>query len=255
MSGVTPYRSWAPPAASRNPVITSSKTTRAPAARVAETSTLEIAGARLEHTARPGHDLTDHRGEPVPGRVDRLGEHCGVVPGHDPHRLHGARRNAGGVGPRGAGSGGWPDAGREMVGPAVVVPLELDHELAAGRRTREPDGRLGRLGARVREAQLLDPGHELGDELGSLAREAVWEGGVPADAGDGLLDGLADEVGRVPEEVDAVAHAVVDVGVAVEIADRRSLRLLDHELLAGAQARVARLAAGNVAGDLGEGCA
>ena len=50
--------------------------------------------------------------------------------------------------------------GGEVVGPAVVMPLELDHELTTGCRTGESYGSLRRLGAGVRKAQLLDARHE-----------------------------------------------------------------------------------------------
>jgi len=127
------------------------------------------------------------------------------------------------------------------------------HELAAGGGAGKPDRRLCRLGARVREAQLLDAGHELDDEFGGLACEAMRESDVPAEPGHGLLDRLPHEGGRVTEEVDAVAHAVVDVRVPVEIADRRPVCLLDHELLTDTQPGIARLAARDVARDLVEG--
>ena len=193
MSGVTPYRSCAPPAASLKPVITSSKMTRAPAARVVETSCSRNPGRGSSTPPDPGTTSQITAASRSPAAVDRLGERLGVVPRHRPERLHDPGRDPGRVGSRRPGRRARPDPGGEVIGPAVVVPLELDHELAAGGGAGETDGRLGRLGARVREPQLLDPGNELGDELGRLAGEAVREGDVPAEPRHGLLDRLPDE--------------------------------------------------------------
>ena len=77
---------------------------------------------------------------------------------------------------------------------------------------------------------------------------------MPPDAGDYLLDRFPHECRRMAEQIDAVSHAVVQVRVAVEVADRRALRLGDHELLARPESGIARLAARDVKSDLGEGC-
>ena len=66
------------------------------------------------------------------------------------------------------------------------------------------------------------------------------------------LDRLPDERRVVPEEVDAVAPAVVEVGVPIEIPDPRPLGPLDDDRVAAAEPRVARLAARHRPRDLGE---
>ena len=101
----------------------------------------------------------------------------------------------------------------------MVVTLELEDHLATGRRPDETDRRLRRLGAGCGVAKLLDPGDELGHELSDLARQPVREGDVDTGARDRLLHGLPYEGGVVAEQVDAVAAAVVEVLVAVGVAD------------------------------------
>ena len=106
-----------------------------------------------------------------------------------------------------------------MVCPAVVVPFELEHEVAARRGAHEAHGRLRRLRAGGGVAQLLDAGNERGDQLANLAGEPVREGEVDTGARHRLLHRLPHEVGVMAEEVDAVAAAVVEVLVAVDVAD------------------------------------
>ena len=135
----------------------------------------------------------------------------------------------------------------------MVVAFELDHEFPPRDCAGKTDGRLRRLCSRIRKAQLLDPRYEVGNKLGRFAGEPMREGDVPADALDRLLDRVPDKRRRVTEEVDPVPHAVVDVGVAVEVANRRTSSLVDHELLAGPESGITRLAAGDVPRDLHEG--
>ena len=174
MSGVTPYRSCAPPAARRKPVITSSKMTSAPAARVAAASSRDTRGearARRPNRARPRR--SPPRGDPrLPRSPPRAQQHHSTAPSRaSPSHRSGSGR----VRARRTSSGRSADSRGEVIGPAVVVPFELDHELTPGSRPREPHSSLRRLGAGVRKSELLDPRHEVGDELGRLAGRAGAE--------------------------------------------------------------------------------
>lgn len=64
---------------------------------------------------------------------------------------------------------------------------------------------------------------------------------MDTEAVDRLAHGLEDEV-RCIAEVNAVTAAEVQVLVPVGVPEPRALRPVDHELLAGAQPRVTRLA-------------
>jgi hypothetical protein len=131
----------------------------------------------------------------------------------------------------------------------VVVTLELEDHVAAGRAAREPDRSLRRLGSGRGVAELLDSGDKLGDQLGDLAGEPVRERDVDTGPLDGLLHRLPHETGVVAEQVDAVATAVVEVFVAVGVAYVRTGGRFDHELWPGTEPRVARLAACDGAAD------
>ena len=173
MSGVTPKRCWAPPGARRKPVITSSKITSAPAARV--WSRPAARGTRV--AARAPHPTRGRlrRSPPPAGR-----RHSAIASSRASGSFQGTVQSdaitPAGIPAESGRAGRDADAGpaprSEVVGPAVVVALELDHELASRRRAGEPDRRLRRLGARVREPELLDPGDELRDELGRPPRRA-----------------------------------------------------------------------------------
>ena len=104
----------------------------------------------------------------------------------------------------------------------MVVTLELEDHLATRRRADEADRRLRRLGTGCRVAKLLDPGTSSVTSSADLAGEPVREGDVDTGARDGLLHRVPDEGGMVAEQVDAVAAAVVEVLVAVGIADART---------------------------------
>ena len=136
-----------------------------------------------------------------------------------------------------------------MVGPPVVVTLELEDHLAARRRADEADCRLRRLGAGRCVPELLEPGDEPRHELPDLTRQPVREGDVDTGTGDRVLHGLPDEGWVVSEEVDSVAAAVVEVLVAVGVADAGAGGRLDHEVRTGAESRVARFATRHGAAD------
>ena len=59
-------------------------------------------------------------------------------------------------------------ADEDAVEPAVIVALELDDGVVAGRAAGDPERQLDRLAAGVGEADHLGAGHDLGHEAGRL---------------------------------------------------------------------------------------
>ena len=150
-SGITPSRSCAPPRATRKPEITSSKTSRAPAAsRLAQK--LEEARLRRDHAHVRRVGLAQERSDLALG--ERALNRLAVVPGHNEcvGGLRGgharARRNALGREPR-AGVGEQP------VDVTVVGAGELHDPVPARRGARETHGAHRRLGARRGHAHHL----------------------------------------------------------------------------------------------------
>ena len=169
-SGVTPDQAVAPPGPSRNPVITSSKISNAPAASQAarRRSRKPGAGATRFMFAATGSTMTQ--------AVDRLELGDDVV-GHDLGVGDRAGRHPGGPGQaqhRHAAAA----AGEEPVGVPVVAAVELDHAVPAGGAAGEAHCAHGRLGPRGDQPDLLAPGHTLADGLGQehLARSGSPEG-------------------------------------------------------------------------------
>ena len=78
-SGVTPNRSCAPPRATRKPVITSSKTSSAPARVAEQAQRLEEPGRRRHAAHVPGDGLDDDRRQALAVALDRRGDAVDVV--------------------------------------------------------------------------------------------------------------------------------------------------------------------------------
>ncbi len=135
---------------------------------------------------------------------------------------------------------------------AVVAPLPLEDLVLARVAARQAHRRLGGLGARVGEPDLVDARHGLHDLAPDLVVELMRERVEHAALGDLLDDGVDDELGPMTEEHRPVADAPVDVVVAVDVVEVGALALLHDDRTRTDEAGVARLAAGNHLLALGE---
>ena len=216
---MTPYRSWAPPRATRKPVMTSSKISSAPFAAVSSRSDLEEPGLRGDDAHVGADRLHDDRGDPAgmggEGRRDGLG----VVVREDDRVAGGARGDA-----RGARHGQRREAGagvhEEAVAVAVVAAGELDDEVAAGRAAREADRAHHGLGARRHEAHPLHRRHRGADPLAQL--DLAGPGGSEREPVERrLADRLDDRGVAVAQDRRAPRADVVEVPAAVGVADAR----------------------------------
>ena len=209
----------------RNPVITSSTTSRAPCAcairascwlkpsRGATTPMLPAAASVIT-AAMCGPSAANASST---ARMSLYGQH---------DRLAG--RRAGHAGRVGQAQGGHAGAGggEQRVDVPVVAAGELDDLRAAGEATGQPDRRHGGLGAGVDQADLLDRGavDDLGGQL-HLTRGGRAEAGAP---GGGGLHGLHHLRVGVPEDQRTPGADQVDVAAAVGVVQPRALAT-DHE--------------------------
>ena len=164
-SGVTPNSCWPPPGPTRKPDTISSKIRTTPWRLRDLAQALEVARRGRDVAAPERFD--DDRGDVAPREpgLDRLE----VVPGQD----HGVLDRRGVLAGRevaqplvaaGRDVRRGPAGRRRRVDPAVVVALELDDDVAAGRAAGDAERQLDRLAAGVREPHHLGAGHELGHE-------------------------------------------------------------------------------------------
>ncbi len=112
----------------------------------------------------------------------------------------------------------------DVVVPAVVRALELDHEATAGRRAGKPDRVVRRLRARGREQDPLGGRDVLLDLLGELDLELRGARADDIDLGRGLGDPFADAIVSVTEDGRAERRVEVDVLAAVGVPDVTALR-------------------------------
>ncbi len=114
--------------------------------------------------------------------------------------------------------GGQPGAGADQhrVHVPVVAAVELQHHRPAGGGPGEAEGGHHGLGARVHEAQPLDPGQAPGDQLRQLQR-ACFRGAVAPAAVCRVLHGPQHQRMRMPEDQRAEGHAEVHVVPAVHV--------------------------------------
>ena len=146
-SGRTPDHAEAPPSPSRNPVMTSSKISSAPAASHAARSPSRNPVDRRDQAHVGGHRLDDDAGHLLVELGHRVvGDHDGVG--------HRRRRDAGRVGQPERGHPAAP-AGQQPVGVAVVAAGELHDPGPAGEAPGHPDGAHRRLGPRRHQPHLL----------------------------------------------------------------------------------------------------
>ena len=225
-SGLTPVSSWAPPRATRKPVITSSNTSRAPVAvaRSRSSSRNPSAGGTRPMFAAYGSQMIAANSCVSVGRANRVG----VVPRHD----HGVRRR----GRRDARAGrerlGREPAarlGEQAVDVAVVGARELEELLAPGRPR-------GRGGGRSSSPRCPTTSCAASRRAGirratSSARSTSAIVGAPNDVPRCAASTTAASDIRVGVAVDERAPRAdpVDVAVAVDVDDLRTARALDED--------------------------
>ena len=148
-SGVDPgQRSVAPPGPGRNPVITSSKMSRAPTRVAGRPQALQEPGRRRHQVHVGRHRLDDDAGHVARrARAPR----CRGRPGCRPPPPSGTPAEPG----RPSVATPLPAAGQQAVGVAVVAAVELHHPVAPGHPPGEPHGAHGRLGPRRDQPHLL----------------------------------------------------------------------------------------------------
>ena len=144
-----------PAGPTRNPVSTSSRISRAPFSRAIVASARLNPRAGREHARVGSRRLGDDRGDPARMRGECRSHRVEIVV-----RQHeGEGRDRGGnPGRAGQAEGRDPGSGlgEQPVGVPVVVPGELDEQVAAGHPARQPDRGHRRLGARRDQAELVD---------------------------------------------------------------------------------------------------
>ena len=209
-------------------MITSSKTSRAPAARVALAEELEEAVRRWDDAHVGGDRLGQQGGDLV--LCERPGDRLAIVPGNDDGRRRLRRGDPGAAGHaerRQAGAG----VGEQAVGVAVVGTGELDDDLAAGDGAGEAHGAHRRLGAGAGHPHHLGRGNAGDDLLGQLdlgrGRGAVARPPLRR------LDHRRDHrrLG-VTEDQRSPGPDPVEVAVAVDVDQLAALAALDEDRLA-----------------------
>ncbi len=227
---MTSTRPWAPAGPTRNPVMTSSKTSSAPVSSQRRRSAGEEPGVGGDEPHVRG-DRLDEDGRDVGAVLGEHGVEGVVVVERDDDRVgDGAGGDPGGAGqPEGRDAAAGRD--EEGVEVPVVAAGEL-HDLGpAGRAAGEPHGGHRRLGAGRDEAQLLDGRDPLGDGLGEL--DLPGGGGAEGGAGRrGALHRLDDRRVGVAEDRRAPRLDVVEVAAPVGVDEVRALAAGDEERVA-----------------------
>ena len=200
--------------------MTSSKTRIVPVRSQRRAHRLEIARPRRDRAGVAHRGLHDH-GRDVAALEPR---HQGlrVVPGHDfgvrPGQLvlTPADRDPSRPIGRSALLGGRRETPQDVVHPAVVMALELDHDVPAGRRAGEPQRDLHDLRSGRAEAHPLGAGHEFAEQPGRLELDLCLAG--EQDAVAQLALDRCDYRRRVVAQDDrAHGEVVVDQAVAVDV--------------------------------------
>ena len=111
----------------------------------------------------------------------------------------------------------------ELVGPAVVLTLESDDDVATGERPGEPGRMEDDLGARVAEPDELDRRDGRDDLRGGLGLELVWQGEHRPDLVDGPGHALGDLGMGMAVDHRPEGQQVVEVLVAVDVPESAPL--------------------------------
>ncbi len=105
---------------------------------------------------------------------------------------------------------------QKVIAQSVVLAFELDEFLAAGMGPRQAQGVHRRLGAAVRQAHLVQPGH-----AGEPFRQLDFHHGREGEDRPGVADRLRHSIGHrritMAEHDRAEPHAIVDVALAVAV--------------------------------------
>ena len=233
-SGSTPKRSWAPPQATRKPVMTSSKMSTAPCLVHSSRQASRKPGCGGTTPMLPATGSTMSAAISSPRSSNSLGQRGDVVVLDQQRVGRRALGDAGAVGQRErehAAAGG----GQEAVRVAVVAADELDDLLAAGEAAGDAHGAHRRLGARVDHAHELDGRHGLADEARQLDLEL--RGRAVARAAVDLLLQPADDLGVSPaEDHGSPRRDEVDELVAVGVPDVGALGARDEQRVRHADA-------------------
>ncbi len=115
----------------------------------------------------------------------------------------------------------------DLVEDAVVIAFEHDDLGPAGHRAGQAHGPVYGLGAGVGKRTSLVPG-QLTEQLRDLSGDGRLRTRLDSDV-DLLLDGLGDEVRRVPEEDGAEPIGGIDQLVAIDVPKLGALRALHHD--------------------------
>lgn len=186
----------------------------------------EEAFHRRDHAHIAGDRLHDDRGDGVALAVHHGAERFDVIVRHDEGVLRGAFRDARAVR---LPEGGRAGAGfhEEAVPMAVVAAFEFQDLVAARVASRRAEGAHGRFRAGGDEAELLDGGNDLRDELGELCLEERRRA-VAGALLRRLLNGFDHRRMGVAEDHRAPGAHVVDVRIAVDVGDVRAFRMVDE---------------------------
>ncbi len=185
-----------------------------------------------QHHAAVRHDgLDDHAGDLAPPLGEHLPGELEVVERHADDRVGRAGDHAGRLW-HGVRVLTWPggalrreDAHHERVVVPVVRALDLHDQVTSGRGSHDAHDVERGLGAGVAEPPIGKPG-----SLGELFRDRQRVGGRLREVrafGHPIAHGLDDLRVGVAHHHDAVAVVVVDVLVAVDVPDLRSLTAVD----------------------------
>ena len=218
-SASMPYSSWAPPRATRKPVMTSSKISSAPTRSHSARSAARKPSAGGDEAHVGGDGLEDDRG-------DVVGEGGDVVEGHDRGVGHRGRRDPHRVG-QAEDRQRRTGLGQEGVAVAVVVAGELHQPVAAGVAAGEADGRHRRLGARAHQPDLL---HRRDASADLLGQQDLPLGGraIARAPGRGVLDGGDDGGVGVAGDDRPVALDEIEVLGALDVPDPCAVGALDE---------------------------
>ncbi len=222
-SGVTSYLAWAPPVSRRNPVITSSKISRAPTRShsARRPSRNPGCGATTPMLAATGSTMTaatesSSSRHLVVRHDERLGHRAGRHPGCSGDSQRGDAAAAG---------------GEQRIGGAVEVAVERHDAIATSEPAGEPDGGARGFSPGVHQPRLLAAGDPCRDLLGEL--HLPWcRSAVRRAVGGGSPDRRGDRRMGVTEDHGAVALHEVDVATTLDVEHVRPLGTGDDVRLA-----------------------